>query len=189
MRQRPFRVLRATVFAAVCVTVSAILHILAGGMPLSPSAIAYTAVGLSGVSYALTAHERGAIPVFLWCAGVQTALHVLFTQSFMWASSASHLSHAGDHLSPGMVVVHALAAVLSAAWLCRWESALARFLGLATAALADLVCLRVVPGRSSFTVRTVSSVGPRTAPGRPTVAVLAVSRRLRGPPSRSIHFN
>ncbi|MEU7169682.1 hypothetical protein AB0A70_34365, partial [Streptomyces morookaense] len=53
------RALRAALFTALCVVVSAASHVLLSGMPLPVPTVALTAAGVFALAYALAGRERG----------------------------------------------------------------------------------------------------------------------------------
>lgn len=171
------RALRATVFAAACVPLSSVLHVLAGGGAIRPGFLAgATAMTWAG-AYLLGARRRG-LPALLGAAfGAQYGMHHLFTAG---AEAPPPVLAGHDHSSGlGMLLVHVALALMSAWWLERGESALASMVHLAVASLwAGLIVLAAAP------------VEPRL-PGRPPVAgtvdrlrrfLLAAGVSRRGPP-------
>ncbi|GAA2839829.1 MFS transporter [Nonomuraea rubra] len=173
-----FRLLRATAFAVVCCGLGAFAHLLGGGRVTA--LLAVTALVVSFVAAVpSTGRERGGTAVFLLLAGVQVALHLLFS----FAPSLPVLSglpggHVHSGLVPGlgMLVAHGLATVMTAVWLSRGEAvlwALLRHLGVRV-----LVLLRV-PHRTPYWTVIVDTVEP--APLRSVL--LEHSLNGRAPPA------
>ncbi|MFJ2031194.1 hypothetical protein [Streptosporangium sp. NPDC087985] len=116
------RVLRALVFATLCLVVSAGGHALAGGGLVPPHLGLLGAVVAFCLAYALNGRERGLEVVLPATAGTQILLHELFTR----AAPTPHMGLSADHghLGLGMMVVHLVVALLTGWWLHRGESAL-----------------------------------------------------------------
>ncbi|NUW34686.1 hypothetical protein HTZ77_25100 [Nonomuraea sp. SMC257] len=121
------RAMRAAVFAAVCVLVSAALHGFAGGEParlevlLGASALAWAGAYLLGGS------RRGMGTLLAACFATQYGMHHLFG-----VGAAASVQPGHEHgTGVGMFLVHAVTALISAWWLERGESALAVLLQLA----------------------------------------------------------
>ncbi|MFD1544256.1 hypothetical protein [Nonomuraea guangzhouensis] len=175
------RALRAAVFAAACVLVSAALHVLAGGTVVRLTAIGGAlALAWSG-AYVLGGRQRGMNVLLGACFAAQYGMHHLFgatVPDLPSVTSQSPHEHGGGL---GMLVVHAVAAFGSAWWLARGDAALATLLRLAVTsvsgfcsalfALAGALIEIVLPGRarswddaaprrSSPFAATVSSRGP-----------------------------
>ncbi|MGP3918441.1 hypothetical protein [Nonomuraea sp. 10N515B] len=127
MSRPSLRALRAAVFAAACVLVSAALHGLAGGGPVRLEVmLAALALAWTG-AYLLGRHQRGMEVLLAACFATQYGMHHLFSTGAVTPVPPSH-----EHGSPvGMLLVHAMTALLSAWWLERGESALAALLHLA----------------------------------------------------------
>lgn len=176
----PFRLLRAGVFSAACVAVSALLHVAAGGHLHGVLELAAAAVGLAGSAFLIARRQRGLPVILASCAVAQVVLHVLFNLHSL-APFALHPGHAIP--TPGMVLAHLLALAASAVWLRRGEAALAIFLDLLRAAFATPLRLLVL----------ADPMPPRRPAPRPPwrelpdlhSVVLATARRLRGPPEQA----
>ncbi|MGW0579367.1 hypothetical protein ACWD25_26160, partial [Streptomyces sp. NPDC002920] len=69
------RMLRAAVFAAVCVLLAALGHVMMAGDEPSRWALAGGVVGAAGVGWCLTGRERGVPLVTTGALGAQAALH------------------------------------------------------------------------------------------------------------------
>lgn len=172
-----FRAMRAAIFAAVCVAVSATLHRLASPEPIGALAIlgGILLVGLG--AYALADRTRGPIVITLACATGQLFLHLLFNLG----ATGTH-----SHASPtAMVLLHLAAAGASAAWLTRGETALATFV--------DYLCMWLCPILLRF-ISTYTITRPQIRvfnsvvmlPPRTAEIVLAAPRR--GPPAPFASF-
>ncbi|MEU9207736.1 hypothetical protein AB0D27_07215 [Streptomyces sp. NPDC048415] len=153
------RLTRAAVFAAVCVTTTALGHALMSGDTLPWWAVAYAFAGTVSGAWWLTGRERGAAVVVGATVVAQGSLHPLFALAHQLAHapaavtgvpgaasphtgmvmhhtesmgmpSGSPLASALPHLgSAGMVLAHLLAAVLCGLWLWRGEAAAQRIGG------------------------------------------------------------
>ncbi|MEU6781903.1 hypothetical protein ABZ912_22090 [Nonomuraea angiospora] len=120
------RAIRAAVFAAVCVLVSAALHGLAGGDPVRAGTL-FGALALTWTGAFLLAGRRRGMEVLLAaCFAAQYGMHLLF------GAGGADVPPPHEHATGvGMFLVHATTAVISAWWLARGESALAVLLHLA----------------------------------------------------------
>ncbi|MFI1766101.1 hypothetical protein ACH41H_29160 [Streptomyces sp. NPDC020800] len=74
-----FRVLRAAVFAAVCVVLAAIGHVLMSGSPLPWWVLLASVTGVGAIAWVLGSTERGRTGVIALTVGVQSCLHMCFT--------------------------------------------------------------------------------------------------------------
>jgi hypothetical protein len=201
MPQPPFRLLRAAIFAAVCVSLTLLAHVTAAREPVPPWAVAAGCVAVFGVVAVLAGHERSLATIFGGLGGGQFALHVWFAA--VQPSAIEQVGHghtavvsvpaasAGAVPSGlGMTLAHVAAAAVSAWWLWRGERAawwLARW----------IVALATRPLRPALKLLTAApaAVPPaRIRPhaesaARPPCAVLRYTVVLRGPPSRSQVFS
>lgn len=151
------RALRAAVFAAVCVLLASLGHVMMSGTAVPWWAMAAGALVTGGMAWRLAGRERGPVLVGSVAVAAQSLLHV----SFSPAQAAVHpegpgggplvIGHAmrhgtgavspadpvathamahdiGDMSSPGMVAVHVLAALLCGVWLAHGERAAFRIL-------------------------------------------------------------
>lgn len=130
------RVMRAAVFAVVCVLVSAFLHGLAGGAPVRPGTLAGALALTWAGAFLLGARPRGMGVLLGACFAAQYGMHHLFSASGDSAVSALPAHQHGTGL--GMLLVHAVVAAGSAWRLERGESALAMMAHLAVTSLAWL---------------------------------------------------
>ncbi|AIS01631.1 hypothetical protein [Streptomyces glaucescens] len=152
------RTVRAAVFAAVCVLLAALGHVLMSGrhVPGWTLAAGFAATGLAG--WGLAGRERGLPLITSVVVAAQTALHSAFSfaQSgapdlghaahLAYADHMAHMAHAGHTAgleqtgpsaagpapagssSSGMLAAHLLAAVLCGLWLAHGERAAFRIL-------------------------------------------------------------
>ncbi|MFD9123311.1 hypothetical protein [Kitasatospora sp. NPDC059571] len=84
---RAARTGRAAVFAAACVVLAAIGHVLMSGEPVPGWALAAAFAGVGGLAWPAAGRERGPLLVAGLTVGVQAALHAVF--SFGQAASAA----------------------------------------------------------------------------------------------------
>ncbi|WP_460498546.1 MFS transporter [Glycomyces tarimensis] len=145
MRQTPFRLLRAAVFAAVSVSASALLHVWGGGAAPRPDYFT-AALALAFIAaFAAGGRQRGFAVLVPLCLLAQWGLHEVFSQGV--AAAVHH--HGGPAVS--MLLVHAAAALAQASWLARGEAGLAALLDLLTLFFARVLRLRF--GRAVVAVR------------------------------------
>ncbi|WP_327365204.1 hypothetical protein [Streptomyces sp. NBC_01217] len=206
MTSRPgFRLARSAIFAAVCVVTTALGHSMMSGVAPPTWAVACALAAATGGAWWLTGRERGASAVTGSTVATQLVLHTCF--SLLQAPTAMGSMHgmegphgmagmeSAHHAMPmsaasswhgwntGMVLAHALAALVCGLWLWRGEVAAFR-LGRALAAFvfaplcrACLVLARSVPRLPPDRVVTA----PRTRRLRRSPLLHVVSRR--GPPA------
>lgn len=126
-----FRGLRALVFAVACAVVSTGLHVFAGGAPAGMGPFAAAVAALVPVGLLFGGTRRGPAALLALCGAAQSGLHI-------WFSAGSGHPH---HLVPGpaMLLVHLLAAMVSAVWLARGDAALAAFIDAVVVLLAAVV--------------------------------------------------
>ncbi|MFH8342410.1 hypothetical protein [Streptomyces sp. AM6-12] len=74
-----FRVVRAAMFAAVCVVLAAIGHVLMSGSPVPWWALLASATAVGTLGWTLGGAERGRTGVVALTVGVQACLHLCFT--------------------------------------------------------------------------------------------------------------
>ncbi|MGW0595157.1 MFS transporter [Streptosporangium sp. NPDC002607] len=172
----PFRIARAAAFAAVCLGLSVMAHVLAGGSVSAPSAAAALALAF-GAALAASGRERTLAVILPLLAGVQAGVHVLFSLSHA-ASPAEMIGHVHSGLLPGlgMLVAHGWAAGLTALWLARGEAALWALLRRLGARLGRVLIVPVTPAYVSFLAP------PAIEPGVLRSAVLRHVLSRRGPP-------
>ncbi|MEU4086924.1 hypothetical protein [Streptomyces aureus] len=73
------RVLRAVMFAAVCVVLAALGHVMMSGSPVAWWALAGAGAGTAGAGWCLAGRERGLALVVSVVVLAQAALHVVFS--------------------------------------------------------------------------------------------------------------
>ncbi|MGW7441874.1 hypothetical protein [Kitasatospora sp. NPDC054795] len=75
------RLLRAVVFAALCVAMAATAHVAMAGPGVSPGVLAGGFGAVLGLTWLLAGKRRGLGVISLWMVVAQTALHQLFEQA------------------------------------------------------------------------------------------------------------
>ncbi|MFD8236451.1 hypothetical protein ACFV20_31835 [Streptomyces sp. NPDC059696] len=90
-----FRTLRAAVFAAVCVLLAALGHVLMSGTTVPGWALALAVAVTGGAAWCLAGRERGLLLVSSVVVAAQTALHA-------WFSYVQELAPAPAHSMPSM---------------------------------------------------------------------------------------
>ncbi|TDC01707.1 MFS transporter [Nonomuraea longispora] len=120
----PLRLARTAAFAAVCVTLAALAHVLGGGDAPAPWTAALGLACVSALGFALCGRERSAPTINLVLVGAQLGLHELFAGD--GASYVSVHGHAqgGLAVGTGMLLTHLTATVITGLWLSRGEAAL-----------------------------------------------------------------
>ncbi|MBB5078034.1 hypothetical protein [Nonomuraea endophytica] len=184
------RALRATVFAVACVLASLTLHILAGGAQVRPVTLGLALALTWAGAYLLGRRQRGRELLLVISFAAQYGMHHLFTAGAepVAAQVAAHGHGDGVGNGLGMLLVHAVVALISAWWLERGECALALLAHLAVASVGGLwarlfVLLTATPETGSAGLAPVEDEGT-FAPRAPFVTI--VSRR--GPPlTLSVH--
>ncbi|MFI0506459.1 hypothetical protein ACH3WN_26985 [Streptomyces albogriseolus] len=195
------RTVRAAVFAAVCVLLAALGHVLMSGshVPGRPLGAGAVVTGVAG--WCLAGRERGLPTVVGVAVAAQTALHQAFSLGASPAPEAHglHAAHTGtghpppvgsegpdltaggDGTSSGMLAAHLLAALLTGLWLGHGERAAFRI-------------LRAVAGRLTAPLRLPFRLPPalgrpRVRPRRPrsqrrpALRLLVHALTSRGPPA------
>lgn len=147
------RTVRAAVFAAVCVLLAALGHVLMSGAHVPAWTLAAGVAGTGVVGWGLAGRERGLALVVTVVVVAQTALHQAFSYAQSVSGSTSmtsdmdmgathigaahmdmghmdHMGHTASHSMPsmpsmsfGMLAAHLLAALLSGLWLAYGERA------------------------------------------------------------------
>ncbi|MFJ9851918.1 hypothetical protein [Streptomyces sp. NPDC101150] len=79
MQGRGFRAVRAALFSALCVTLSAASHVLLSHAPLPPATLAAVCAGVFAAAYALTGRERGYGAVAALLVPLELAADTVFT--------------------------------------------------------------------------------------------------------------
>ncbi|MFG1948290.1 MFS transporter [Nonomuraea sp. NPDC048826] len=173
----PFRLVRAAVFAAVCLGLGMVAHVFGGGSVPGPAMVAGFCVA-AACAYPVAGRERGQGTILALLGGLQLVLHVLFSLSHGGspAEVVAHVVHPGSGLVPGlgMLVAHGWAVGLTALWLARGEAALWGLLRrLAVRLVAVLVPVPVTP----------FAAPPHAEPPVLRSAILRHAVSGRGPPA------
>lgn len=167
---------RALVFAVVCVAVSVALHVVAGGALIGAGAFATAVAVLAPLAFGLGGAQRGVPTLLAACAAAQSGLHLWFSAD---AGHAGHLT-----LGPAMLLVHALAATVSAVWLARGDAALAAFCDFLVLLFGPVLRLRLLGAIAP--VLPPRSPAETAPPPIPRLEPLASAASLRGPPARPL---
>ncbi|MFC4590762.1 MFS transporter [Sphaerisporangium corydalis] len=185
----PLRLARSAVFTVVCLTLASVAHWFAGGA--APSAAVMTAGGLvvmTGTAL-LAGRERSPVTVTGLLLAAQAVLHLLLGPADLPGGPPHGPVPGGppqEHalsVSAGMLVAHLTAALLTAWWLSRGESALWSVLRAAGAyALRRVRWLLALLWRDEPPAPAVPfrRAAPAFSPARDQVLRHAVVRR--GPP-------
>ncbi|MGX9884608.1 hypothetical protein [Streptomyces sp. NPDC002276] len=199
------RTVRSAVFAAVCVVLAALGHVLMSGRHVPAWALAAGLAVTAGAAWSLAGRERGLPLIVTLVVATQAALHSAFSLAqpatqrtamdmgstdmgsmHMSAADSMDMGHmsatstTSATSSPGMLTAHLLAALLCGLWLAYGERAAFRLLRAAATRLAAplrlLLALPVPPHR------------PRLRPRRPRsdraprLLLLGHAITSRGPP-------
>ncbi|WP_329408094.1 hypothetical protein OG563_38070 [Nocardia vinacea] len=180
------RAIRAAVFAAIGVLLSAVGHAAASGHSVSSSALVVAFAATGAVAWAVADRQRGIIAIGGGLLVMETVLHLWF--GIFAVSNGHHSSHAAAvsgpamHAGPlAMIAGHAVAAMVCAVWLWCGERVLFALLGaLYSRILVPLLLVLVHPlvDDAAVGVRTVFD---RVAVPRRGVVLRHVLAR-RGPP-------
>ncbi|MGW2715441.1 hypothetical protein ACWC4J_41780 [Streptomyces sp. NPDC001356] len=200
------RTVRTAVFAAVCVVLAALGHVLMSGRDVPAWALAAGLAGTGGAGWCLTGRERGPALVVALVVAAQAALHSAFSlartaapgtpsapvPAGMGAMPAdavdmghmAHMAHSTDGTgwpASGMLAAHLLAALLTGLWLAYGERAAFRILRAVAGRLAaPLRLLLALPA-------TADHPGPRPRRPRsdraPGLELLCHAITSRGPPT------
>ncbi|CAM5239482.1 MULTISPECIES: hypothetical protein [Streptomyces] len=201
------RTVRTAVFAAVCVVLAALGHVLMSGRDVPAWALAAGLAATGGAGWCLTGRERGPALIVPLVGAVQAALHSAFSLAQtaspgtapppaamsplpmdmgaapMDAMHMAHMAHSTDGSgwpASGMLAAHLLAALLTGLWLAYGERAAFRI-------------LRAVAGRLAAPLRLLLALpvaadrpGPRLRRPRsdraPSLDLLIHAITSRGPP-------
>jgi len=195
------RAIRTAVFAAVCVVLTALGHVMMSGNRVPAWALSAGLVVTGAAGWCLTDRERGLPLIVTVVVTAQTMLHSAFslaqsasgepasvnTDMAMGAMRPGSMdmgaSSAGGTPSTGMLIAHLIAALLCGLWLAHGEKAAFRI-------------LRVVVGRLAAPLRLLLALpapmdrprlrGRRRHSDRAPHSVLLVhSITSRGPPART----
>lgn len=198
------RTVRAVMFAAVCVLLAALAHVLMSGRHVPPWALA-TGLAVTGAAgWSLAGRERGLPLIVTLVVATQAALHSAFSLAqpvtgqpvsmdmgsadmgsmHMSATDSMDMGHMSATTtgtsSPGMLTAHLLAALLCGLWLAHGERAAFRVLravaGRLAAPLRLLLALPVPPHRPRLRPRR-----PRSERA-PRLLLLVHAITSRGPP-------
>ncbi|MFF7727951.1 hypothetical protein [Streptomyces sp. NPDC008001] len=199
------RALRAALFSALCVTLSAGSHVLLSGTGLPLTTVALTAAAVFALAYALAGGERGFGRIAALFVPLELASDTLF-------STGQTACYGGGHAVPGaltalcggsavggpaapapgpgtapwlLLAAHVAVGLLAAAWLRRGEQALVRMLCAAAAAAFRPLRLAPAPGAGVPGAMPVRAARP-PLPGR-ALPLLVHSVVRRGPPPRAAH--
>ncbi|MGW0450670.1 hypothetical protein ACWDWV_35425 [Streptosporangium sandarakinum] len=171
------RLLRATTFAVVCVMVSLGMHVLAGGATADPAVLAAAVPLITGGAFILARRQRGLGTLLIAAFAAQYGLHHLFSAAVVQPPPVLGHGHGGLAADLGMLLVHAVTALLSAYWLERGESALAMLLRLLVAAVVTLLVWRAAPAVRRLLLPPAGQDGARFV-----VLLLDAAICRRGPP-------
>ncbi|CCK28324.1 hypothetical protein BN159_3945 [Streptomyces davaonensis JCM 4913] len=166
------RTIRAAVFAAVCVLLAALGHVLMSGRQVPVWALVGGVAVTAVVGWVLAARERGLPLIVTVVVAAQTGLHSAFSAAqstpardmgaghmhSMDAMDVRHMDHGGSMMAAadssssfGMLAAHLLAALLCGLWLAYGERAAFRILravaGWLVAPLRLLLALPAPPER------------------------------------------
>ncbi|SEH03221.1 hypothetical protein SAMN05444920_13425 [Nonomuraea solani] len=159
----PLRLARTAVFAAVCVALAALAHVLGGGAAPAPQAAALGLAGVAALGLALCGRERSAGTITIVLVGAQLGLHELFA-----GEGASYVllhGHArgGLAVNAGMLLTHLTATVITGLWVSRGEAAiwsLLRRLGRHLVLLTPVAAAPVPRGRAPIVHARVVPLPP-----------------------------
>ena len=203
-----FRLMRAGVFAAVCVALSQVGHDLMAARPAPLWAGWAALAGVGAVGYCLADRRRPAWWILLAVQAAQFVLHLWFSSctppsgpgpapmrmpmhgEAVHTAGAMAAAH-GPGTSLGMLGAHALAGCLAAAWLYAGERALWRALRVVAEFLAGRTLRALIPLLGA--ALPVNTGPPRIPAGRtedeppPESVVLRHVLARRGPPRACGH--
>ncbi|KAA6222432.1 hypothetical protein CP973_11195 [Streptomyces albofaciens JCM 4342] len=206
------RALRAALFTALCVTLSAAGHVLLSRMPLPLTLVAALSAAVFTVSYALAGRERGFWRIAALLVPLELAADTVFStgQHTCYGRAGgpvtgplrslgvdllcgggnvgtplAHLS--GDDPAPVstwllLLAAHVAVGLLAAAWLRRGEAALAQLLGAVTAFAFRPLLLAVAVVRALPVPHRPTARPTRTEPAPRAVPLLVHCVVRRGPP-------
>ncbi|WP_427893408.1 hypothetical protein ACQHIV_11095 [Kribbella sp. GL6] len=171
-QSRGFRAARAAMFAATCVLLAGVGHVLMSGamLPWWTLPMAFGWIGIT--AWILADRERGVPFVVVSTLVAQGALHLVFTL----AQTMAPMGHMHGGTSYGMVGAHLAAAVLCGLWLAYGERA--AFSVLRSLAVRVLLTLRLITIRHVTPPRITAAHSP--GPLRELLLVHAITSR--GPP-------
>ncbi|MFE2104114.1 MULTISPECIES: hypothetical protein [unclassified Streptomyces] len=201
------RTVRAAVFAAVCVLLAALGHVMMSGQHVPGWALAAGLAVTGAAGWSLAGRERGVPLIVTVVVAAQAALHEAFSfaqsasapmpsmpmdsmdmgsMGHMDMSGTDHLAHMGHTMgdgssSFGMLAAHLFAALLCGLWLAYGEQAAFRILRAAAARLA--APLRLLLALPDTPVRPRPRVRRRRSRRAPRLLLLVHSIISRGPPA------
>ncbi|WP_214322754.1 MFS transporter [Nonomuraea sediminis] len=173
------RLARATVFATVCVVVSAGGHVFAGGKPVAPGVLILGSLGTLALAYLLGGRERGPQVVLGATIAAQILLHELFSGVAPVAVSPDAHAHSGL----GMTLAHLVVAVVTGWWLYRGENAF--WLMVRLWGMPPLPVLRWLLVLSTGESAPVRQAVPESEPRVHCSLEFAAAVHRRGPPMLS----
>lgn len=143
MHTPAIRVVRALVFALVCVLLSAIGHAEVSGHALSPSTLVLAVIGVAGGAWAFAERQVGLGAIGAGLLAGQGVLHMWYSVAPSAAvHGRAHEVPSALHGTPAMVGAHCLAALVCSVWLWRGERTFFTLLGMLCArALVPLFLL------------------------------------------------
>ncbi|MGJ6966284.1 MFS transporter [Streptosporangium sp. G11] len=170
--------MRAATFSAVCLALSVLGHVAAGGSWPRPWVVAAAGAAVMAMAALLAGRERSTVTISAGLATLQLSLHEVLALGGAAGLPPSHPHVRGLGESLGMLVAHLTATLITGWWLARGEStlwALLRSAGRRLCAVFPLLRAPAVvaaPSRPAYA--PVTPVSPR--------AVLRHSVSRRGPP-------
>ncbi|GAA3790032.1 hypothetical protein GCM10022226_06140 [Sphaerisporangium flaviroseum] len=173
------RLLRATVFAVVCVAVSLGMHALAGGAAIDAAVFIEVTALVTGGAFVLARRQRGLGALLAAAFATQYGLHHLFSAAAVQPPPVAGHGHGGLAVDVAMLLAHTVTALLSAHWLERGETALAMLLRLLVAAVVTLLVRVAVPAAPRLVTRPCEDGGFSFL-----TRLLAAPVSRRGPPAR-----
>ncbi|GAA3685866.1 hypothetical protein GCM10022224_058310 [Nonomuraea antimicrobica] len=171
------RLARSAVFAVGCAGLASAAHLLAGGMVTAQTFAAALAVGLV-IGFPATGRERPFAVIMTLLAAGQVVSHLLFTSAYRDLVLDAHTGHGDLSQGVGMVLVHAVATLLTAWWLDRGEVALWALLRQVAAHVVWYVYRHTVP----VVWAQPGPVAPERTPAEAVPLWLSHAVVRRGPP-------
>ncbi|MEU3610737.1 hypothetical protein ABZ725_00265 [Streptomyces sp. NPDC006872] len=207
------RTLRAALFAAVCVLLAALGHVMMSGSEVPAWALAASVALTGAAGWSLAGRERGLPLIVTVVLAAQTVLHTAFSLTERQPSAgamemdsmdmagmgrmshAGHMEHMG-HTDPlgeavgmggsssfGMLAAHLLAALLCGLWLAHGERAVFRILRAVAGWLA--APLRLLLALPVTPERPRVRFSRRGSERAPRLLLLTYAITTRGPPLRT----
>ncbi|MBM7751917.1 hypothetical protein JOE53_000637 [Microbacterium laevaniformans] len=188
---RRVRALRGTTAAAIATTIASTGHTLGGGQAPPLWLIVAVTVLASPVAVALVGRRRSLLRTAAAIAAAQIALHTMFAvigPASLPAAGTGHVhgalsigpavagsGHSAAHLGVGMLLAHALAAVVTIALVAYGE----RLVAVLARGIRRVLNRTHSPAPQSFPWVVIPSPGPRVARADAHLSVLT----RRGPPA------